>query len=100
MSLRQSRDDSLARAAVSYAAVAVGSVENVQAEVFLHQAEQAAGRSGHYAELCQRLAHDPAVGAILESPPRWDAPLRLLGGLHYLVLTGEASWDDIEHALT
>ena len=26
--------------------------------------------------------------------PAWDAPLRLLGGLHYLVLGGEASWDD------
>ena len=25
---------------------------------------------------------------------RWDAPLRLLGGLHYLVLAGDASWDD------
>lgn len=26
--------------------------------------------------------------------PEWDAPLRLLGGLHYLVLGGEATWDD------
>lgn len=26
--------------------------------------------------------------------PAWDAPLRLLGGLHYLVLGGEASWED------
>ncbi len=24
----------------------------------------------------------------------WEQPLRLLGGLHYLVLAGEASWDD------
>jgi hypothetical protein len=24
----------------------------------------------------------------------WDAPLRLLGGLHYLVLGGEAAWDE------
>jgi hypothetical protein len=24
----------------------------------------------------------------------WEQPLRLLGGLHYLVLGGEASWDD------
>jgi hypothetical protein len=29
----------------------------------------------------------------------WDLPLRLLGGLHYLVLAGEASWDDIGSAL-
>jgi hypothetical protein len=33
------------------------------------------------------------VAEIVESPPRWDAGLRLLGGLHYLVLTGRASWD-------
>ena len=26
--------------------------------------------------------------------PEWDAPLRLLGGLHYLVLAGDASWGD------
>ena len=31
--------------------------------------------------------------------PRWDAPLKLLGGLHYLVLAGRASWDDPGAAL-
>jgi hypothetical protein len=31
--------------------------------------------------------------------PRWDAPLKLLGGLHYLVLAGRASWDDVGGAL-
>jgi hypothetical protein len=30
---------------------------------------------------------------------RWDFPLRLLGGLHYLVLAGEASWDDVDRVL-
>jgi hypothetical protein len=30
---------------------------------------------------------------------RWDFPLRLLGGLHYLVLGGEASWDDVDEVL-
>jgi hypothetical protein len=30
---------------------------------------------------------------------RWDLPLRLLGGLHYLVLSGLASWDDVDDAL-
>jgi hypothetical protein len=30
---------------------------------------------------------------------RWDLPLRLLGGLHYLVLAGLASWDDVGAAL-
>jgi len=29
----------------------------------------------------------------------WDFPLRLLGGLHYLVLAGKASWDDVDTAL-
>jgi hypothetical protein len=35
----------------------------------------------------------------VESPPRTDAPRRLLAGLHYLVLTGRASWDDAVAAL-
>jgi hypothetical protein len=39
------------------------------------------------------------VASIVESPPRWDAALRLLGGLHNLVLRGEASWDDVGRAL-
>jgi hypothetical protein len=39
------------------------------------------------------------VGAIIESPPRWDAALRLLAGLHYLVLARRASWDRVEEAL-
>lgn len=30
---------------------------------------------------------------------RWDLPLRLLGGLHYLVLDGRATWDDVAAAL-
>ena len=29
----------------------------------------------------------------------WDLPLRLLAGLHYLVLAGQASWDDVDTAL-
>ena len=29
----------------------------------------------------------------------WDAPLRLLGGLHALVLSGGASWEDLDAAL-
>ena len=29
----------------------------------------------------------------------WDAPLRLLGALHALVLTGRASWSDLDAAL-
>jgi len=40
------------------------------------------------------------VARIVGENPAWDVPLRLLGGLHYLVLAGEASWDDpvAEHA--
>jgi hypothetical protein len=34
------------------------------------------------------------VAAIVGDEPAWDAPLRLLGGLHFLVLAGGASWDD------
>ena len=30
---------------------------------------------------------------------RWDFPLRLLAGLHYLVLGGEGSWDDVDALL-
>jgi hypothetical protein len=34
------------------------------------------------------------VAEIVGEEPVWDAPLRLLGGLHFLLLGGEASWDD------
>jgi hypothetical protein len=39
------------------------------------------------------------VGEIVESPPSWDAALRLLGGLHHLVLSGRASWERVGDAL-
>ena len=45
------------------------------------------------------MADDQRLADILESPPRWDAALRLLGGLHNLVLRGQASWDDVGAAL-
>lgn len=35
---------------------------------------------------------------LVDDPP-WDFPLRLLAGLHYLVLEGRASWDDIDRAV-
>jgi hypothetical protein len=44
--------------------------------------------------LCKRFARDRTVASIVGADPPWDAPLRLLGGLHYLVLAGDASWDD------
>jgi hypothetical protein len=48
--------------------------------------------------VCRRLAEDPRVDDIAPDLS-WDFPLRLLGGLHYLVLAGDASWDDIDAAL-
>jgi hypothetical protein len=35
----------------------------------------------------------------LGAAPVWDLPMRLLGGLNYLVLEGSASWDDVRGAL-
>ncbi len=55
---------------------------------------QCDGRSPLYADLCRRFADDPEIARIVGDEPQWDAPLRLLGGLHYLVLGGDASWDD------
>lgn len=48
--------------------------------------------------MCRRLAEDPRVGALAPDLD-WDFPLRLLAGLHFLVLGGEASWDDLDTAL-
>lgn len=36
---------------------------------------------------------------LIESPPRRDAALRLLAGLHRLVLEGRAEWDNVPKAL-
>jgi hypothetical protein len=65
-----------------------------QREVFLDQALHCESRSPLYADLCRRFADDPVVGEVVGPEPTWEAPLRLLGGLHYLVLGGEASWED------
>jgi hypothetical protein len=62
--------------------------------VFLNQAAQCEGRSPLYAELLRRYADDPVAADIVGPDLAWDAPLRLLAGLHYLVLGGEADWDD------
>jgi hypothetical protein len=68
-------------------------------EVFLDQAKSSAPRSPLYAELCRRFADDPRIDQIVGAEPAWDAPLRLLGGLHALVLSGAASWDDVDAAV-
>jgi hypothetical protein len=49
-------------------------------------------------KLCRRLAEDPRVDAIAPALT-WDLPLRLLAGLHYLVLAHQASWEDVDGAL-
>ena len=66
-----------------------------QKEVFLSQADLAEGRSPLYAALWRKQADDRAVAEIV-GDPTWDSPLRLAAGLHYLVLTGEATWDSID----
>ncbi|HZT92447.1 MAG TPA: DUF2332 domain-containing protein [Gaiellaceae bacterium] len=64
----------------------------------MRQAHYCEGRSQLYAALCRRLADDPRVGGVAPDL-EWDFPLRLLGALHYLVLAGQASWDDVGAAL-
>ena len=51
-------------------------------------------------ELLRAWSDDPVAAELVGVDPSWDAPLRLAGGLHYLVLGGEARWDDPldEHA--
>jgi hypothetical protein len=47
------------------------------------------GGSKLYAALARSLADDPVVAAIVgDHQPRWEAPLRLFGGVHYLELAG------------
>ena len=47
------------------------------------------GGSKLYAALARSLADDPVVADIVgEHKPRWEAPLRLFGGVHYLELAG------------
>jgi hypothetical protein len=69
-------------------------------KVFVNQAASSAGRSQLYVDLLTAWADDPVAAELVGPDPEWDAPLRLIGGLHYLVLGGEASWDDPleEHA--
>jgi len=69
-----------------------------QREAFLRQAASCDARSPLYAGLCRRLADEPLVAELVDQWS-WEIPLRLLGGLHHLVLRGLASWDDVAGAL-
>jgi hypothetical protein len=51
-----------------------------------------------YARVCRELAVDVRVAGVAPDL-EWDLPLRLLGGLHYLVLGDEAAWDELDLAL-
>jgi hypothetical protein len=47
------------------------------------------GGSKLYASLARSLADDPVVASLVDDhEPRWEAPLRLFGGVHYLELSG------------
>jgi hypothetical protein len=47
------------------------------------------GGSKLYASLARAYADDPIVADIVgDKEPRWEAPLRLFGGVHYLELSG------------
>jgi hypothetical protein len=47
------------------------------------------GGSKLYAALARSFAEDPLVAEIVgDHKPRWEAPLRLFGGVHYLELSG------------
>jgi len=47
------------------------------------------GGSKLYASLARSLADEPVVEALVgEHEPKWEAPLRLFGGVHYLELSG------------
>lgn len=47
-----------------------------------------------YAELCRRYARDPVARELVALQSTCRPLLALLGGLHYLVLGGDATWDD------
>ena len=57
-----------------------------------------------YARLARRCAEEPIVDELVEEWT-WDVPLRLFGGVHYLVLAGvepdalSGTWDDFRTAL-
>ena len=75
------------------------------ATVFRRQAEQfEALGSPLYARLARRCANEPLVDELVDELS-WDVPLRLFGGLHYLVLAGiepyalSGDWDDFRSAL-
>lgn len=70
-----------------------------RAEAFRLQARHFARSSPLYERLARELSDEPAVAALLGDDVDWRAPLQLFSGLHYLVLSGRAAWDDVAAAL-
>jgi hypothetical protein len=76
-----------------------------RAEIFRRQAGhfEALG-SPVYARLAERCAGEPLVDELVDELT-WDTPLRLFGGVHYLVLAGvepqalSGEWEDFRAAL-
>jgi hypothetical protein len=74
-------------------------VRSEQVAVFRRQAANCESRSPLYARICRELAGEPLVAEVAPDL-RWDLPLRLLGGLHYLALTESIDvWDDVRGML-
>jgi len=74
-------------------------------QAFRHQARHFAELgSPLYASLAERCADEPFLDELVERW-RWHTPLQLFGGVHYLVLAGEAPgalsgrWDDFRSAV-
>jgi hypothetical protein len=58
------------------------------------------GGSPLYGRLARRYADDSLVAEIAGAhEPRWEVPLRLFGGVHYLALAGLASFEDFHGTL-
>ena len=54
-----------------------------------------------YADVCRRLADEPALEVVAGGEIRWDVPIRLLGGLHYLALAeGIDPWSSLGTVLS
>jgi hypothetical protein len=64
-------------------------------ELFHDHADAFSSQSPVYAVLCRHMQSDPSVLEILRDVGdlgnlEWDVPLRLLAGIHFLALTGDA----------
>ena len=68
-------------------------------EAFHRQALHFAGSSPLYERLALQLADEPLVATLVGDDVEWRLPLQLFAGLHYLVLSGRAVWDDVRPAL-